>query len=67
MTIGRLSIHSPIWGFFFAKDTPCGCILLWTVLGSFTWHDKQCVCGACDRFICHCDENDGSQDDDLSV
>lgn len=53
LTIGRLNISSPIWGFEFDAYI-CGCHVLCTPLGSFTWFDKTCRCLKCDQYICGC-------------
>lgn len=53
MTIGRLSIHAPYWGLEYNVGI-CGCKILSTPVGTFTWHDKRCTCGKCKNYVCNC-------------
>lgn len=53
MTIGRLGIHSPHHRFEIIKGS-CGCLLVYTPIGTFTWFDKNCKCDTCEQYECEC-------------
>lgn len=63
MTLGRLSIHRPHWGFEYSVGI-CGCKILETPIATFTWHDKRCTCSCCGRYVCKCYTYEGCTEQD---